>query len=71
MSATETLRDIWAHHAWADAEHWRAFEAFPMALQDGDVFARLHEEGFLIGQRLILCAQRGAGDEEPESDQYR
>ena len=42
MAATETLQDIWAHHAWADAEHWRSFEAFPMALRDSDVFARLH-----------------------------
>src|SRR6185436_7171741 len=36
-----------------------------------EVLARLGEKGFLIGQRPILCAQRGAGDEQPESDQYR
>jgi len=42
MSATDTLRDIWRHHAWADAEHWRVFEAFPAALADAALFERLH-----------------------------
>ena len=31
MAPTDMLRDLWVHHAWADAEHWRAFEAFPAA----------------------------------------
>jgi len=42
MTPTDTLRDMWAHHAWADAEHWRAFEAFPAALKDAALFERLH-----------------------------
>jgi uncharacterized damage-inducible protein DinB len=42
MRATSLLRDMWLHHAWADAEHWRAFEAFPAALQDPTLFERLH-----------------------------
>jgi len=42
MTPTDTLRDMWAHHAWADAEHWRAFEAFPTALEDAALFERLH-----------------------------
>jgi len=35
------------------------------------VFARLGDERFLIGQRLVLRAQPGAGDEGSESDEYR
>ena len=42
MPPTDTLRDLWAHHAWADAEHWRAFEAFPAAFEDAALFERLH-----------------------------
>ena len=42
MSPTDMVRDLWAHHAWADAEHWRAFEASPAALTDSVLFARLH-----------------------------
>ena len=42
MAPTDTLRDLWAHHAWADAEHWRAFALFPAALTDAVLFERLH-----------------------------
>ncbi|MQA28776.1 MAG: hypothetical protein GEU82_02905 [Luteitalea sp.] len=42
MPARETLRDVWNHHAWADAEHWRAFAASPGALADVALFERLH-----------------------------
>ena len=42
MSATDALRDMWRHHEWADAEHWRAFESFPAALGDALLFERLH-----------------------------
>jgi uncharacterized damage-inducible protein DinB len=36
------LRDLYGHQAWADAEHWRAFEGFPAALTDPTIHARLH-----------------------------
>ncbi len=42
MPTADILRDIWSHHAWADAEHWRAFEAFPIVFQDSALFSRLH-----------------------------
>jgi uncharacterized damage-inducible protein DinB len=42
MSETSVLRDLWNHHVWADAEHWRAFAAFPLALEDKALFERLH-----------------------------
>jgi len=36
------LRDLCDHQAWADAEHWRAFEACPPARDDQAVRSRLH-----------------------------
>ncbi len=35
------LDELYGHQAWADAEHWRAFEAHPGALTDKDICERL------------------------------
>jgi uncharacterized damage-inducible protein DinB len=35
------LDELYAHQEWADAEHWRAFEAHPSALADQAVRGRL------------------------------
>ena len=35
------LNELYAHQEWADAEHWRAFEAHPAALDDQEIRARL------------------------------
>ena len=35
------LNELYAHQAWADAEHWRAFEAHPAALADKAIRERL------------------------------
>lgn len=35
------LDELYAHQAWADAEHWRAFEAHPGALDDKAIRERL------------------------------
>jgi uncharacterized damage-inducible protein DinB len=37
----ETLRDLYAHQEWADAEHWTAIEACPTALTDEELRDRL------------------------------
>jgi uncharacterized damage-inducible protein DinB len=42
MDEGSLLRDLWNHHAWADAEHWSAFAAFPCALEDRSLLERLH-----------------------------
>ena len=42
MAEGSVLRDLWNHHAWADAEHWGAFAAFPRALEDRSLLERLH-----------------------------
>jgi uncharacterized damage-inducible protein DinB len=35
------LDELYAHQAWADTEHWRAFEAHPAALADKAIRERL------------------------------
>jgi uncharacterized damage-inducible protein DinB len=35
------LAELYGHQEWADAEHWRAFEAFPAALDDKAICDRL------------------------------
>jgi len=35
------LDELYAHQEWADAEHWRAFEAHPAALDDKAIRERL------------------------------
>ena len=42
LTDASSLRDLWHHHAWADAEHWRAFTALPGALEDQVLFERLY-----------------------------
>jgi uncharacterized damage-inducible protein DinB len=36
------LGELYAHQEWADAEHWRAFEAHPPALMDKAIHERLY-----------------------------
>jgi uncharacterized damage-inducible protein DinB len=38
---TSYLGELYAHQEWADAEHWRAFEAHPPALEDKAIRERL------------------------------
>jgi uncharacterized damage-inducible protein DinB len=35
------LHELYSHQEWADAEHWRAFEAYPAALEDKAICERL------------------------------
>ncbi len=35
------LEELYLHQEWADAEHWRAFESFPQALEDKAIRERL------------------------------
>ncbi len=51
------LRDLYSHQAWADAEHWRAFEKLPRALEDASLLKRLHHIHFT--QRAFLSIARG------------
>ena len=51
------LRDLYGHQAWADAEHWRAFEALPAALEDAEIRSRL--EHLFQAECAFLCLARG------------
>ena len=45
--ANEWLRDLYAHQAWADAEHWNAIGAHPAAREDAAIHQRLHHLHFV------------------------
>ena len=45
--ANEWLRELYAHQAWADAEHWSAIGAHPVACEDGAIRRRLHHIHFV------------------------
>ena len=51
------LADLYEHQAWADAEHWRAFEAHPSALADTGLWKRLHH--IHLVQRSFLRIVQG------------
>src|SRR5215470_19169726 len=46
------LRDLLAHQAWADAQHWRAIEAHPRAREDQTLRNRVHHI-HLVQRRFI------------------
>lgn len=45
--ANQWLRDLCAHQAWADAEHWNAIGAHPGAREDVAIRQRLHHLHFV------------------------
>lgn len=51
------LADLYAHQAWADAEHWGAIEAHHAALQDKAIRERLHH--IHLVQRAFLSLAKG------------
>jgi uncharacterized damage-inducible protein DinB len=53
----EILFDLYGHQAWADAEHWRALEAQPGALEDSEIRDRLYH--YHLTQRAFLFVVRG------------
>ena len=53
------LRDLYYHQAWADAEHWKALESFPAALDDGVLRNRLHHYHFVQHAYLWLAEADG------------
>jgi len=54
------LDELYAHQEWADAEHWRAFEAHPAALTDKAIRERvLHIHLVQYGFLWVTARQRG------------
>src|SRR5919108_2065113 len=60
---SELLRDLYAHQAWADAEHWRAIAAHQPAADDRIIQERLRH--IHVVQRAFLWATRARGGEFP------
>jgi uncharacterized damage-inducible protein DinB len=57
---TTNLHELYAHQEWADAEHWRAFEAFPAALADRAIRERLHHIHLVQSAFLWVVGPRTA-----------
>jgi uncharacterized damage-inducible protein DinB len=63
------LRDLFAHQAWADSQHWLAIEAHEGALDDAELRQRLHH--IHLVQRAFLGVARGTGrPERPRLEDY-
>ena len=72
------LHELYAHQEWADAEHWRAFEAHPPALKDKALYERLHhihlvQHGFfwITGPRTSAFEYKKAGQYPDPADLKR
>ncbi|MGC2451147.1 MAG: hypothetical protein WA477_26115, partial [Candidatus Sulfotelmatobacter sp.] len=57
------LEELYAHQEWADAEHWRAFESHPVALEDKAIRERLHHIHLVQHGFLWITGPRTAGVE--------
>jgi uncharacterized damage-inducible protein DinB len=57
------LEELYAHQEWADAEHWRAFEAYVPALEDKAIRERLHHIHLVQHGFLWITGTRTAGFE--------
>lgn len=55
--------ELYAHQEWADAEHWRAFESHPVALEDKAIRERLHHIHLVQHGFLWITGPRTAGFE--------
>ena len=56
---TDTLRDLYAHQAWADAIHWHVLAKHPGALEDATIGRRLRHIHQVQWAFLLIC--RGEG----------
>ena len=55
------LQELYLHQEWADAEHWRAFESFPQALEDKAIRERLLHIHLVQHAFLLLLGPRDVG----------
>ncbi len=51
------ILDLYKHQAWADAELWKAFEAFPLSLEDAIIKKRQHHIHF-VQQSFLFALKR-------------
>jgi len=55
------LNELFAHQEWADAEHWRAFEAHAAALEDKSIRERLLHIHQVQHAFLWICGPKTEG----------
>ena len=64
------LDELYAHQQWADAEHWRAFEAHPAALADKALFERLYHIHVVQHAFLWITGPRTAGFDYKKIEEF-
>jgi uncharacterized damage-inducible protein DinB len=64
------LDELYAHQEWADAEHWRAFEAHPAALKDKALYERLHHIHAVQHGFLWITGPRTSPFEYKKAEEY-
>ncbi len=65
------LRDLFHHQAWADANMWKALEAFPQALEDAALRNRQHHYHFTQTAFLWVAANKGEPFKRTKSEDFR
>jgi len=65
-----TLRDMYKHQAWADAEHWRAIAAYPAARDDTAIRDRLHHIHLVQRAFLWMVGDRAAPFERSKPEDF-
>ena len=64
------LHELYSHQEWADAEHWRAFEAHPPALADKAIRERLHHIHLVQSAFLWVAGPRTSQFAITKPDDY-
>jgi len=64
------LDELYTHQEWADAEHWRAFEAHAAALEDRAIRERLHHIHLVQSAFLWVTGPRTAQFAVTKADDY-
>ena len=64
------LDELYAHQQWADAQHWRAFEAHPTALKDKALYVRLHHIHLVQHGFLWITGPRTSPFEYKKAEEY-
>ena len=64
------LDELYAHQEWADAEHWRAFEAHAAALEDRAIRERLHHIHLVQSAFLWVTGPRTAQFAVTKAEDY-
>lgn len=64
------LDELYLHQEWADAEHWRAFESHPAALEDKAIRERLLHIHLVQHAFLWITGPRTGGFESKKLEQF-